>query len=75
MNCTGPFLDYIHCTSLSVVVRLYEYYIMMKIYKFDFDILSYFDVPWYFAPHIRLKHNRWLKSEVSIVETSNWKDI
>jgi hypothetical protein len=24
MNCDGPFLDYIHCTRLSVVVRLYE---------------------------------------------------
>jgi hypothetical protein len=26
----------------------------------------------FFAPHIRLKHNRWLKVEVRIVETSSW---
>jgi hypothetical protein len=29
----------------------------------------------FFAQHVRLKHNRWLKSEVNIVETSNWRDI
>jgi hypothetical protein len=28
-----------------------------------------------FRPHIRLKHIRWLKTEVIIVETSNWRDI
>jgi hypothetical protein len=29
----------------------------------------------FFARHIRLKHSRWLKAEVSSVETSNWWDI
>ena len=29
----------------------------------------------FFARHIRLKHSRWLKTEVSIVETSSWRDI
>jgi hypothetical protein len=29
----------------------------------------------FFAQRIRLKHSRWLKPEVSIVVTSNWRDI
>jgi hypothetical protein len=29
----------------------------------------------FFAQHLRLKHSRWLKVEVSFVETSNWRDI
>ena len=29
----------------------------------------------FFARRIRLKHSRWLKAEVSIVERSSWRDI
>jgi hypothetical protein len=29
----------------------------------------------FFARRIRLKHSRWLKAEVSIVEISSWRDI
>jgi hypothetical protein len=29
----------------------------------------------HFVQRIRLKHSRWLKAEVSIVETLRWRDI